>query len=62
MVSGDYMDVQRDYNSLVSVRVVPDKECVLSIVVFHDIGCENGCCPITWITELGETVEDRIKI
>ena len=56
MVSGDYMDVQRDYNSLVSVRVVPDKECVLSIVVFHDSGCENGCCPITRNTELEKTV------
>ena len=60
--SGDYMDEQRDYHGLVRVRVVTDKECVLSIVVFHDIGCENGCCPITWITESGETVEERIKI
>ena len=56
------MDEQRDYHGLVRVRVVTDKECVLSIVIFHDIGCENGCCPITWITELGKSVEERIKI
>ena len=56
MCSGDYMVEQKDYNSLVSVRVVTDKECVLTIVVFHDSGCENECCPIIWITELGKTV------
>lgn len=50
------MDEQMDYNNLVSVWVVTDKECVLTIVVFSDSGSENGCRLITRITELGKTV------
>ena len=56
MVSGNNMDEYRNGHGLARVRVVTDKECVLTIVVFHDSGCENGNFSITRITELEKTV------
>ena len=50
------MDEQIEYNNLVSVRGVTDKECVLTIVVGSDSESETGCCPITRIPELGKMV------
>ena len=57
----DYMDELMEYNNLVSVRIVTDKECVLAIVIFSDSRSENGCRPITRIAELGETVQNGVK-
>ena len=43
-----------EYNKLSSVRVVSDKECVLTTAIGIDSGSDNVCRPITRITELGE--------